>query len=280
MTKYKNRLICFLDVLGFSNLLQTVPIEELHLKYSEFIDDAKNRTFYSMEEDSKRTNFAVTQIFSDSIILVSNDITDVYNVNNYIGAIHHILEIAFVKNFPLRGAITYGDFLVDDERNIFLSKQFPEIVKWESNQEWPGCVILKSAHDIVLEAAFGKKILTEGVSISGDLPVVKYEVPLKNGESSFMWCINYTFFIHPEILKTSVEYLAEPKKTNFLCYLNYIQTLPVKLVELGVEFEPAKYVKSIITRSGMRNQFLDKNGTPCEPGVKNFTWQVVGRWYD
>nr|MDA3939567.1 hypothetical protein [Spirochaetia bacterium] len=154
-------------MLGFSHQLSTVPIKELYKTYSDFIDEARNRTFYGTESTDGRTNFASAQIFSDSIILVSNKVDDVFNVNNFIGAIHFILEIGFKKNFPLRGAISIGNFILDKERDIFLSKCFPKIVKYESKQEWTGCVILEDAKDLIIESIFGKVALKEGVQIQG-----------------------------------------------------------------------------------------------------------------
>ncbi|HBP43065.1 MAG TPA: hypothetical protein DD644_15240 [Halomonas sp.] len=45
MNHYKNRLICFLDVLGFSAMVEKAGIEDIYNKYSEFVDTAKNKVF-------------------------------------------------------------------------------------------------------------------------------------------------------------------------------------------------------------------------------------------
>ncbi|MBE0472361.1 MAG: hypothetical protein IBX55_22995 [Methyloprofundus sp.] len=125
----RNRLVAFLDVLGFGNMLQSLDVELLHEKYSQFIDDIKTMTFYQAQGDrTGRTNFAHAQIVSDSIILVSNEVDDIYNVNNFIAAVSFLLENGLISRLFLRGAIAYGDFLLDVDRQIFLSKALSEAV--------------------------------------------------------------------------------------------------------------------------------------------------------
>ena len=140
--KLENRLIAFLDVLGFSARLEREKIESLHQQYSAFIDEAKNATFFIAQGDNTgRKNFEFSQFLFDSIVLVSCPVDDIYNVNNFVSAVSLLLELGFQNKLPLRGAISQGNFLYDQERNIFLSERFPELVKFELKQEWAGCSI-------------------------------------------------------------------------------------------------------------------------------------------
>lgn len=275
----EDRLIAFLDVLGFSNLLTSHPLSEVHIKYSSFIDQAKTKTFFKTEGDnSGRTNFAFAQFLSDSLVLVSNPIDDVYHVNSFIAAVHFLLEIGFMNNLPLRGAIGRGNFLVDDERNIFLSERFPELVKLEANQEWTGCVIADSAESIVLESIFGK--CTRNDFLEHQLrnnPVHLYEIPTKKIPLKLL-AINFLFFLTEAQIKSGINYLIEPKKQNMLKYFDFLISLPIEIQSLQPEFYPAIELKAMKTRSGMRSIFLDENGNPCQPGIKEFQWVAVGRW--
>lgn len=125
-----NRLIAFLDVLGFSARLEKEAIESLHQQYASFIDQAGNATFFSAQGDNTgRKNFDFSQFLFDSIVLVSRPVDDVFNVNNFLSAVSLLLELVFKNKLPLRGAISQGDFLYDEVRNIFLSSRFPELAK-------------------------------------------------------------------------------------------------------------------------------------------------------
>ena len=76
-------------------MLEKIGIEELYKKYSEFVDVAKNKVFFGTPDDYEgpSNNFEISEIFSDSILLVSYDIDNVASVNNFIGSIHFFLEI-------------------------------------------------------------------------------------------------------------------------------------------------------------------------------------------
>lgn len=275
----KNRLIAFLDVLGFSRLLETKTLTEVHEQYSSFIDQAKTMTFYqTVGDNTGRTNFTFAQFLSDSLVVVSNEIDDVYNVNSFIAAIHYLLEIGFVNRLPLRGAIGISDFLIDDDRNIFMSKCLPTLVKLEGEQNWSGCVILEDCENIVLENIFGKCKRDDflGLQLRNN-QVHLVDVPLKKGNIK-MFAINFLFFLTEKQIIDGIKYLIEPKKTNMEKYFDFLFNIPIEMQKLSNEFLPATDVKVMKTRSGMRSIFLDKNSNPCKPGVDQFQWVAIGRW--
>jgi hypothetical protein len=280
IVKLENRLIAFLDVLGFSARLESEKIESLHRQYSSFIDEAKNATFFSVQGDNTgRKNFDFSQFLFDSIVLVSCPIEDIYNVNNFISAVSLLLELGFKNKLPLRGAISQGNFLHDDERNIFLSERFPELAKFEIKQEWAGCTILKHAEDIVTQSAFGASDTLEiPTTQTRNQLFHRYDVPLKNGETLNALVLNFLFFLSEEEILSGIDYLIPGKKEHNIAYFDFLKNLPITLQKLSPEFSPAEYMTLIATRSGMRVKFIDANGNPCAPGVKEFTWTAVGRW--
>ena len=278
----EDRLIRFSDILGFSELLKRESLEFAHAKYSRFIDNAKTMVFYATQGDNKgRTNFEYAEFLSDSIILVSNPINDVYNVNNFIGAVNYLMETGFVDKLPLRGAITKGDFLLDNERNIFLSNDFSKAVKFEGKQEWTGCIILEEAEGTIINSIFGEKAI-ETLKAKTQLrnnPVHYYPVPLKNNCENY-FVLNFLFFLTKEQIVKGIDSLIQPKKRNLKKYFDFLVSLPIELKDLPSEFLPATYAKIMKTRSGMRTMFLDSESKPCQPGVEEFTYIAVGRWKD
>jgi hypothetical protein len=278
--KYENRLICFVDVLGYSKLIQDNGIDYVYGRYSKFVDEVKSKTFYrkTTHQNKEKQTFVIAEIVSDSMLFISNEIDDVFSVNNFIGAIHNLLELGLSNNFLFRGAITVGDIIYDKERNIFLSKEFNSLAKFEPKMEIPTCVIFNEAKDIIIESMYGISAMKDGIVPSGDLPIIKYDIPLKEGITQNMWCLNYTFFVNNKVLQNANNFLIEPKKTNFMQYLEYIQQIPYELQVLGEEFLPAKYLRTMKSRSGMRISFLDENMNACEPNNNNISFTMIGRW--
>lgn len=280
IVRLENRLIAFLDVLGFSARLESEDIGLLYSQYASFIDEAKNATFFAAQGDNTgRKNFEFSQFLFDSIVLVSCDVQDVYNVNNFISAVSLLLELGFKNKLPLRGAISQGDFLYDADRNIFLSERFPELAKFELKQEWAGCTILKHAENTVIQSAIGVSNLAElpECQVRNQL-VHRYDVPLKKGERLQALVLNYFFFLSEDEILSGIEYLISGKKEHSVAYFEFLKSLPLQIQELTPEFAPAKFVAVMVTRSGMRAKFVDEKGKPCIPGVTQFVWTAVGRW--
>jgi hypothetical protein len=178
--KFKNRLIAFFDVLGFAKLLETKDIDELHNLYKKFIQEIKSEVFQPQEtmkgsQEPKVFNFEKSIVFSDSIILISKEITNIKNINNFILSCISLMDKSTTNDFPLRGAIGKGDFIYDDEDDIFLSSDFAKIYKFEGQQEWCGCSILEDIQDIITNAMYGISKINNKQS----LPLLKYNVPLK-----------------------------------------------------------------------------------------------------
>ncbi|MEP1961818.1 hypothetical protein [Tateyamaria sp.] len=270
----RGRLVAFLDVLGFSAKLGSNPLEELYQNFAEVVDEIKDKTILSSPGGTgNRSNFAFAQFMSDSLVLVSHPVEDIYNVNNFIAAISEIIALGLDAGFPFRGAISVSDVVFDDGRNIFLAENFPAIVKFEGEQEWVGCVVLDDAKDLVLEAAFGSTTedrmkITDFVHIS--------KVPLKGDRHPIMVCINFMF---PRFLAgpgSRLNELIEPKRSNTEKHIHDVLVAGFEAQNLGEEFLPAKYMAVMKTRTGFRCQFLDEQVRECDPGLDEWSWTAEG----
>lgn len=261
MEKYNNRLICYLDVLGYSALIDKHGTQYVYDSYSKFIDEAKNKAFYgkSIIKDKEKDVFVISEIVSDSMLFVSNEVSDVFSVNNFVGAIHTILELGLENNFLFRGAITLGDMIYDKERSIFLSKEYNKLAKFEPTIELPICVIFDEAKNIITDSMYGQTLMKEGIIPSGDLPIIKYHIPLKEYKYEEKWCLNYTFFSSQETLEKVKDFLSgdKNKQTNFVKYIEFIKQIPYPLVILEEKFFPFKYLQIMKSRTGIRIAFLD-----------------------
>lgn len=317
MKEYNNRLICFLDVLGYSEMIKEHGIKHIYEQYSKFIDEAKTKAFYgdTFHNGKPKETFLIAETVSDSMLFVSNDINDVFSVNNFVGAIHYILELGLEHNFLFRGAITVGNIIYDKERSIFVSQEFNKLAKFEPTMELPMCVVFDEAKEIITQSLYGIKTMNDGITPSGDLPIIKYEIPLKEYEHvendtylkkymyKEMWCLNYTFFSTQKTLLQVEFFLSGDKKkqTNFIKYLEFIKQIPYQLIELDKKLLPLKYLQIMKSRTGLRVSFLNEQLSVCQasehipfpttfisqpdninigynPDTKKFSFQASGRW--
>lgn len=305
MRHYKNRLICFLDVLGYSAMVQKLGIEEVYSKYSQFVDVAKNKVFFGTPKnyEGPSTNFEVSEVFSDSILLVSHDTDNVASVNNFLGSIHFFLELGLASGFMFRGCINQGDIIYDDARNIVLSEEFNELAKFEPVMDAPVCVVFEKASLTILSSLFGGGLKDVEDAPTRALPIFKWSVPLKGGVTKDLWCINYTFFCDKGEVAAAVEYLAgdKVKQKNFINYLSFIDSMPDEKFAFEGEGANGVYVKMMRSRSGVRVAFEGGDGqltrAPIEwgfpqvfvkppeeialqynPQTQETKFHVIGRW--
>jgi len=251
MERLNNRLIAFLDVLGFSKMLLDNSLDDIYNSYSHFINEAKNKTFFQKPNDQlKRENFYAGKFISDSVLLVSNDTSDIYNVNNFLMAINHLLSLGFKNKFCLRGAIGFGDIILDDENGVFLSKVIPNLLEEEKCQEWSGCTILKNAEELVLNSVGGPNYETQikNTPTQSDL-ILFYPVRTKNGiKDSFV--LHFPYDISTNQKEDGLNYLIEPKRQNVKMFFEYLESLPKdSLVQPNV--------KLLKTRSGFCFSFIN-----------------------
>jgi hypothetical protein len=275
--KLENRLIAFLDVLGFSNRLETEDTLKLHQEYSTYIDRAKNEVFFPNNDgDERRNNFDFSQFLFDSIVLVSCPIDDAFNVNNFVNSVSLLLELGFTNKLPLRGAISQGDFIYDQERNIFLSRNFPELAKFELKQEWSGCCVLGIAESTIKDSMMG----ASASSFSAESDQARnqafhyYPVPLKKGESETLLVLNFLFFIPDKEIQEGINYLISGKRDNNIKYIEFLNSLPFPIQELEPQFMPAKSFTYVATTCGVRFKFMDDHGNPCQPGTNELSFSA------
>ncbi|WOD10616.1 hypothetical protein RPW65_16425 [Pseudomonas sp. NyZ704] len=287
-------------------MVEKTGIEEIYNKYSEFVDTAKNKVFFGVPEDYEgpSNNFEISEIVSDSILLVSYDIDNVASVNNFIGSINFFLELGLKSGFMFRGCVNQGDIIFDEERRIFLSNEFNELAKYEPQINAPVCVIFEKAKATVVCSLFGDEMSSRGVAPSKSLPVIKFNVPLKGNKEESFWCINYTYFCNQVHLSDAMEYLeGDPvKKSSFIRYMEFLGALPEdRLIPNEVNSDGA-FVKVMKSRSGMRvaitNGIGDIVQTPIQwgfpqvfikppeeiemkidPKTGQVSFNAKGRWY-
>jgi hypothetical protein len=269
-----HRLIGFFDILGFSDRLRTMDIAALHKLYARLIDDVANTVFnpqvLGLAIPLRKSNFDRANFLFDSIVLVSRDLTvDLGRpaIHDFLMSCSSLMEKSFVMQLPLRGAIGFGDYLEDNNRNIFLSREFADLVRVEKAQEWSGCIVLPSALKLVLPVLYLNPDAESHYQHRAQV-LAPYDVPFKGSANQPLqeyWSINWVYFLNQSELEHGLTFLTAPKLDNTTKFVRYIEALPYVDRLLPETFRPAVRVLGQGTLGGVRIKFVDASGNGVDP---------------
>lgn len=127
----ENKYVAFLDVMGFSNLVNRNNIENLESyfeKITEVLDKLKND-----KEDIE------SFIISDSIILLAPGNTSGFI--QLLWAIRRIQSAILWRKVLLRGAVSYGEVYYNSKRNIIVGKGYIRAYLLEQEAIYPRVII-------------------------------------------------------------------------------------------------------------------------------------------
>jgi hypothetical protein len=133
---FASRWICYLDILGFTKMVESDGIVNVVHKY-----------FQSREivEDWVRRKPAMgLTCFSDAYILFTDNdsasrFAQIEQAARWIIS-HHIL-----RRLPMRAALACGEFYADVQSNIFIGKALIEAYQFAEAQDWIGLALCRSA---------------------------------------------------------------------------------------------------------------------------------------
>jgi hypothetical protein len=138
----KGRYLLFLDILGFSQMVETKNVEEIY----SVIEDALG----SFGRWEGLNGLFKTIYFSDTFIFYQEPqgygswaFLDVYAIGGM------VLSALLAKGIPARGAISFGEFEVKldttGRHQVYFGKALIEAYKAEQSEKWIGITILPSA---------------------------------------------------------------------------------------------------------------------------------------
>jgi hypothetical protein len=188
MAKIAKRAVAFFDVLGFKEKINTEPLDTVVDSYHSMIKITGN--YEGVLDKNKKTLITHKScdryIFSDSILLVANSDTNEGFVD-LISYAWRFMQLALASGFPLRGAITYGDILVEPEKGLYVGKAIVDGAELEKQQDWIGAVIDNSAEKRYATVFSSEYTLYQLLQIL----FPQYSVPMKNGSKKDFRVINW-----------------------------------------------------------------------------------------
>jgi hypothetical protein len=133
---YPNRWLAVFDILGFSKFVETKPPIIVREGYEEVL-----RLFEEATKDQKGISKAW---FSDTFIMYSGD-DSIAPYPNLWQAAHVFFKECINVRMPMRGAIHFGPFHVEKERDTFIGPAFIEAFQSAEMQDWVGLIMTEDA---------------------------------------------------------------------------------------------------------------------------------------
>ncbi len=160
--KYEERIVAFLDILGWSELVKlSIDDDEVRQKLDISLDYVKSR-IVNAEQLQISTNLQITQ-FSDSIA-ISTNCSSIVSLYHFLETVCMVILDFVTLGFPVRGGITRG-LLVHQGSKIFGPAQI-------------------RAYKLESEVAFYPRILVDDVVVDSKLNMAfadsdKYEAMIR-----------------------------------------------------------------------------------------------------
>ncbi len=147
------RTVAFLDILGFRELVERLPPQELGPRFRRVVDDTTRALNQPLLPDSdaprllsqqgRDGTYCIRHLFSDSLILISHDDTQESSLAVLIYTLR-CMQFLLAARFPVRAGLAHGPMFVDERRSLFLGPALTRAYSTEQNQDWIGGMLDES----------------------------------------------------------------------------------------------------------------------------------------
>lgn len=146
LLKPQKVFVAFVDILGFKDLVtknDTPTLIDLYNRAIIEVNEILQKFWETSEWRAHVRNPKVKSLtISDSMVLYTegNGLDSFLKIMAYV---HAFINYLFAEGLPVRGAISFGDFvkISNTDNNILLGKSIVQAYELEKNQDWAGCVI-------------------------------------------------------------------------------------------------------------------------------------------
>ena len=161
-----DRLLLYADIMGFKNRVYMSPHAQIKKQFIDFRD----KLIRSFSQFINNDNIRVVQ-FSDSILIVAKG-TDSRMFNLITKAGVRLMHVAIEKGFAIKGVLTMGTFMMDQERQIYFGRPLVDAALLYDELHFYGIAVHHSAEKLVKDF------------MSSERPYSYSKVALKTGKVS------------------------------------------------------------------------------------------------
>jgi len=212
---HKAYTIALCDILGFSNLVRSYPldavVDNVLAWFRQALHHSINKNGWpekvpTFDEIDKSSSVGLAW-FSDTILLFTRKDTD-ESLQDLLQTVEWLLFETIHTNTRMRAGIAYGDAFIDPENAMYVGGPIIDAYQFEQQQQWSGATLTKSASERVPE--FARK------GDFADWPIIPYNVPLKNNKTISTLAVNWTWGIHTQLPFNWSEKSYEPTSEDWL----------------------------------------------------------------
>lgn len=259
------RAVAFLDILGFREKIDTLPLDKLASDYERVVEHIRslNRPFgvtpavpSLFPNAVPNERWCIQYIFSDSIVLIAlgDDDESFLKLLVYVWRLTQAL-LAF--GMHPRGAVAFGEMHVNERQGIFLGKALTEAYTLEQRQDWIGVALASSVED-----RYGL-LIQPIASPSNAQPtfLVRHVVPLKRTSGAL---INWVLGLFPSTRYDLRSFIVINWRWNLVAKSGSRALLPMS-TKRAVRAKVANtiaYLKRIVASGALYP--LDQNRVPAE----------------
>jgi hypothetical protein len=177
----EQKVLCFLDVLGFESLFKSIGLRKIEDRYEKLIEYVKEQTGGIDIVPTPGGRVAVGWLvlgnayFSDTIIFWTN--YSKMSLPSFTHLISETICYGIEHRLPLRGTISVGDAVLDKDSGKYLGEPIIEAARTERLQKWIG---------VSFGSSFANPGYNEGFHLNTVLPYKSHykKEALENKEKS------------------------------------------------------------------------------------------------
>lgn len=178
------RFVCFLDIMGFKDLVMRNSHEKIYKMLDEFSKDRSSLEDANLTEEYDSDSMK-TVSFSDTIVVFTkNDSKKCLELFTY--ATSWLFGQAIKSGIPLKGAISHGLMSINISRQIFFGQPLIDAYLLEEELAFYGIVIHNTAEEILNQ-------YTE-TNLFGKNKYFDCQVPFKSGKINHL-ILDWSFWL-------------------------------------------------------------------------------------
>lgn len=132
--RYRKRWFCYLDLLGFTALVNDNDIRKVIPTYQDVLNKLKTKVKVLSAKG------VIYSWFSDTFIIYSrSDSEEEFALIEAIG--RQFFQELILRKIPVRGAITHGPLYSQSSKNIFVGQALIDAYNYGEKQEWIGFIL-------------------------------------------------------------------------------------------------------------------------------------------
>ena len=180
-------LIAMCDVLGFTGLVATTPLDAIHDRYLALLAELEPHPLFRMKAGTYEREIVLNRVvFSDTILMWA----PVGETMELLPSVLGQIMARAMGSMPLRAGLAFGDCVIDPANELYVGQPIIDAYHTERAQEWVGGAF----HPSCWRRPGLRDLLCKGYERSA----VKYPVPVKAGAAALEYALNWPALAGPD----------------------------------------------------------------------------------